>query len=69
MWSVTGPDGSEERKTMQLFSERFRDMYPGYALDSGGHIIAKPEPEAQTLNLGELMNFLKSKDEQLWKMK
>ena len=61
VWSITGPDGSEERKTMQLFSERFRDMYPGYTLESEGHIVAKPE--TQTISLRELMNFLKSKDE------
>ena len=32
-WSLTGPDGSDDRKTFETFSERFRRFYPGYMLD------------------------------------
>ena len=42
-WSLTGPDGSEERKTYMTFSERFRSIYPGYMLDNNMRIVARPE--------------------------
>ena len=63
-WSLTGPDGSEEKKTYEKFSERFRRMYPGYMLDKYMHIVARPE--TPVINLKQLMGLLKSKDEQLW---
>lgn len=43
VWSMRGPDGSEARKTLETFSERFRRLYPGYMLDKHMHIVAKPE--------------------------
>jgi len=63
-WSLTGPDGTEERKTFEKFSERFLRMYPGYQLDKYMHIVAKPE--TSVINLKQLMCLLKSKDAQLW---
>ena len=63
-WSLTGPDGTEERKTFEKFSERFRRIYPGYMLDKYMHVVARPE--TATINLQTLMSLLKSSDEQLW---
>ena len=40
---MTGPDGSEERKTFEKFSERFLRIYPGYMLDVNMRIRAMPE--------------------------
>ncbi len=61
---MTGPDGSEERKTFEKFSERFLRIYPGYMLDVNMRIRAKPE--TPVINLKMLMDLLKSKDENLW---
>jgi len=63
-WSMKGPDGSEERKTFEKFSERFRKIYPGYQLDKYMHIVAKPE--TPVINLRQLMDLLKSSDAGLW---
>ena len=49
VWSLTGPDGSEGRKDLEKFSERFRRLYPGYELEYYGHIRASPE--TPTINL------------------
>lgn len=62
--SLTGPDGSEERKTFEKFSDRFRRLYPGYILDRHMHIVALPS--TPVINLRQLMTLLKSKDEVLW---
>ena len=62
--SLNGPDGSEERKTFETFSQRFNRLYQGYMLDRTMHIIAKPE--TRTVNLKTVMNILKSKDAALW---
>ena len=59
-WSLTGPDGSEERKTFEKFSERFHRLFPGYMLDKHMHIVAKPE--TPVINLKQLTSLLKSKD-------
>lgn len=63
-WSMAGPDGTEERKTYEKFSERFLRLYPGYMLDKHMHVVAKPE--TPVINLKMLMSLLKSKDEALW---
>ena len=63
-WSLTGPDGTEEKKTFETFSERFRRIYPGYCLDQG--MLIRALPETPTLNLVQLMDILKSKDANLW---
>lgn len=44
-WSMKGPDGSEERKKLELekFSERFYKLYPGYTLDRHMHVVASPQ--------------------------
>ena len=65
VWSLTGPDGSEERKTFETFSERFRRLYPGYELERYGHIVAKAD--TPVLNLNCLEALFKSKDEELWR--
>ena len=62
--SCNGPDGSEERKTFETFSERFHRLYPGYQLDRHMHIVAKPG--TPVINLKMLMGLLKSKDGELW---
>ena len=61
---MTGPDGTEEKKTFERFSERFRRLYPGYLLDRHQHVVAGPE--TPTLNLRSLMDMLKSSDEELY---
>ena len=53
-----------ERAGLELFSEKFRRLHAGYMLDKHMHIVAKPE--TPVLNLKQLMNLLKSKDENLW---
>ena len=64
LWSMEGPDGSEARKTLERFSERFLRMYPGYMLDKNMAIVAKPE--TPVINLRQLMELLKSSDAGLW---
>ena len=64
LWSLTGSDGSEERKLYEKFSERFLRLYPGYILDRHMHIVAKPE--TAVINLKALMSLLKSKNARLW---
>lgn len=61
---MEGPDGSEERKTLEKFSDRFRRIYPGYLLDKKMHVVAGPE--VPVLNLKQLQAVLKSSDEVLW---
>ena len=63
-WSLTGPDGSDERKTFETFSERFHRLYPGYMLDRHMHIVARPE--TTVINLKALTRLLKSKDAGIW---
>jgi len=55
-WSMAGPDGTEERKTYEKFSERFLRLYPGYMLDKHMHVVAKPE--TPVINLKMLINLL-----------
>jgi len=64
VFSLTGSDGSEERKTYEKFSERFQRLYPGYTLEPYGHIRALPD--TPVLNLKQLTVLFKSKDEALW---
>ena len=59
-WSLNGPDGSEERKTFETFSERFRRLYPGYTLSKKMRIVALPE--TPVINLKQLVSIFKSKD-------
>ena len=63
-FSMNGPNGTPERKTLELFSEKFRRLYPGYMLDKHMHVVARPE--TNVINLKMLMSLLKSKDEELW---
>ena len=58
------PDGSEEHKTFEKHSARFRRIYPGYMLDRYMHIVARPE--TPVINLRQLMDLLKSSDAGLW---
>jgi len=64
VWSLTGPDGSEERKSFKLFSEMFQELYPGYTLEPMEHIRAMPS--TPVLNLEQLTALFKSKDAELW---
>ena len=64
VWSALGPDGSEERKNLETYSERFRRLYAGYELDNTMHIRA--QAETPTVNLDHLLNMLRSKDESLY---
>ena len=48
--SLTGPDGSEARKSYELFSERFLRLYPGYILNKHMRIEAKPTTPVINLN-------------------
>lgn len=57
---MDGPDGSEGRKTLELFSERFNRIYPGYMLNRQMHVV--PKPGTPTINLRKLVSMLKSKD-------
>ena len=63
-YSMEGPDGTEAKKHFEKFSERFLRQYPGYILDKHMHIVAKPG--TPVLNLRQLMELFKSKDEELW---
>ena len=49
VWSLNGPDGSEARKTLETYSERFRRMFPGCTLDATMHVV--PLPTTPCLNL------------------
>ena len=60
IYSMTGPDGSDGRKTFEMFSERFRRIYPEYMLDCKMNVVAKPE--TTVINLQQLTKLLKSKD-------
>jgi len=42
-WSMQGPDGSEARKGLEKFSEKFARLYPGYLLDRYQHVVAGPQ--------------------------
>ena len=64
IWSMEGPDGSEERKTYEKFTPRMQRLYPDCILDHTQHCRARPT--APVLNLKSLMSLLKSKDEVLW---
>ena len=64
LWSLNGPDGTEERKTFEKFSERFLRLYPSYMLDKNMRIVAKPD--TAVVNLKQLIYLLKSKSENLW---
>jgi len=62
-WS-TNKNG-KGKETMELFSERFNRLYPGYMLDKNMRIRAKPG--TPVLNINELLRLLRSSDEKLWK--
>ena len=62
---MTGPDGTEERKAFEKFSEKFQRLYPtGYMLDKSQHIVAGPQ--TPTINLAQLTGLFISSDENLW---
>ena len=63
-FSLTGPDGTEERKMYETYSERFRRIYPGYMLDKKMHVVAAPN--TPVVNLKQLVALLKSKDAEEW---
>ena len=42
-----------------LFSENMANRYPGYCLDSKGHIVASTDTQ---INLDELLAIFRSKD-------
>ena len=52
------------KEGMELFSERFKRLYPGYFLDRNMRIRAKPE--TKVLNLNTLLKVLRSNDQKLW---
>jgi len=62
--SLTGPDGSEARKTFETFSQKFQRYFKGYELNSFMRIVAKPE--TTVINLRQLMALLNSSDATLW---
>ena len=62
-WS-TNKNG-KGKETMELFSERFNRLYPGYMLDKNMRIRAKPG--TPVLNINELIRLLRSSDEKPWK--
>ena len=64
VYSLRGPDGTDARKSLEKFSDRFLRLYPGYLLDKKQRIRAMPH--TPTLNLKQLVSLLKSKDEVLW---
>jgi hypothetical protein len=53
------------KETMELFTDKFLRLYPGYLLDKEMHIRAKPE--TKVINLQTLLSVLRSSDEQVWK--
>ena len=61
---MNGPDGSEQRKSLEKFREKFARLYPGYLLDKYQHVVAGPN--TNVINLRQLTDLLKSSDEQLW---
>ena len=64
LYSLTGPDGTEAKAHFELFSEKFRRLYPGYELEPWGHIRAMPS--TPVINLKQLMALFKSKNAILW---
>ena len=64
VWSMNGPDGSEERATLERMSERFHRLFPGYIFDKNQRVVAGPS--TKVINLKKLMGILKSSDESLW---
>ena len=61
-WSMSNE--GEGKEGFETFSERFRRLYPGYVLDKNMRIRAGSA--TKTINLKQLCNLLKSKDEALW---
>ena len=61
---MNGPDGSEERATLERMSERFHRLFPGYIFDKNQRVVAGPS--TKVINLKKLMGILKSSDESLW---
>jgi len=59
-WTTKG----ESQQDFELYSERFRRLYPDYLLDSEMRI--RPVRTTQVVNLNFLIDLLKSKDELLW---
>ena len=64
VYSLTGPDGSKEKASFELFSEKFRRLYPGYELEPHHHIRAMPS--TPVINFKQLMALFKSKNQVLW---
>ena len=64
MWSLTGEDGTPQRKGYEKFTERFQRLYKGYYLEPYQHIRAKDE--TPVINLKQLMRLFKSKNAELW---
>ena len=63
-YSLTGPDGTEAKEGFELFSEKFRRLFPGYELEPRGHIRAMPS--TPVINLKQLIALFKSKNPVIW---
>lgn len=55
----------EGKDQFELFSDRFRRLYPGYCLDPQMRIRARPE--TALLSMEELVQVFRSKDESIWR--
>ena len=64
VYSLEGPDGSPERADYELFSEKWRRIYPDYELGPYMHCVARANTPC--LNLNQLVSMLKSKDANLY---
>ena len=54
----------EGKEGYETYSERFRRLFPGYILDKNMRVRAGPE--TKTINLKQLCDLFRSKDEALW---
>ena len=63
-WSAIKDDSSEDKKELELFSDKMQRLFSDYAMDTNMRL--RPKPGTKRLNLNKLVEMLRSKDESLY---
>ena len=63
-YSAIRDDSSEDKASLELFSDKMKRLFSGYQLDTNMRL--RPKPETRRLNLDQLKTMLRSTDQSLY---
>ena len=59
-YSAIRDDSSEDKASLELFSDKMKRLFSGYQLDTNMRL--RPKPETKRLNLDQLKTMFRSTD-------